>query len=83
VDATFADFLQLVDQAVPLLARRIPADIGGGKLSIRKHYRVAAAAESSSLRSYLGSDVTHVHAAMIAPPQTPAEFYRGYDRGWG
>lgn len=82
VDATFANFLQSADRAVPTLARRIPADIGGGELSIRKHYRVAAATESSNLRSYLQADATHVHAGMAASPQKPAEFYRGYDRGW-
>ena len=83
VDASFADFLQSADHAIPTLARQIQADIGGGELSIRKHYRVAAASESSGLQSYLDTDVTHVHAGMAALPQNPVEFYRGFDRGWG
>ena len=83
VETTFEDFLRTIDQAIPDLARALPIDIGGGELSIRKHYRIAQPTESSSLTSYLATDTTHVHSALTAPWQDPSQFYRGYDDGWG
>lgn len=83
VDATFSDFLDMANAAIPPLARKVPAEIGGGTLSIRKHYQIANASESLDLRSYLDTDVTHVHSGMDSIPQDPRDFYHGYDRGWG
>ncbi len=83
VEATFEDFLKTIDQAIPNLARALPIDIGGGELSIRKHYRIAQPTESLSLKSYLATDTTHIHSALTAPWQDPRQFYRGYDDGWG
>lgn len=83
VDTTFEDFLRTIDQAIPVVARALPVGIGGGELSIRKHYRVAQATEPSFVGSYLVTDATHVHSGLVAPRQDPGEFYRGYDKGWG
>lgn len=83
IDAKFEEFLRTLDQKIPVVARAIRIGIGGGDLSIRKHYHVAQATEPSSVVSYLGSDATHVHSGLIAPRQDAGEFYRGYDNGWG
>ncbi|MDE0158605.1 MAG: SIR2 family protein [Candidatus Dadabacteria bacterium] len=83
VEASFEDFLKTIDQAIPSLARVLPIEIGGGELSIRKHYRIAQPTESLSLKSYLTTDTTHIHSALTAPRQDPRQFYRGYDDGWG
>lgn len=83
VDATFEDFLRTIDQTIPVVARAIPIGIGGGELSIRKHYRVAQATEPPSVASYLATDATHIHSGLVASRQDPVEFYRGYDNGWG
>lgn len=81
--ATFAEFLHALDGAIPVMARSLPIALGGGSLSIRKHYRVAGVTESVLLRSYLETDAVHVHAGMSFERQDPIEFYKGYDRGWG
>lgn len=83
VDMTFEAFLQALDGQITDTARRIPASTGGGSLSIRSHYRVASAKESSALRAYLDTDAVHVHAGMPAQAQDAREFYRGNDQGWG
>ena len=83
VEASFEDFLKTIDQAITNLARALPIDIGGGELSIRKHYRIAQPTESQSLKSYIATDITHIHSALTAARQDPRQFYRGYDDGWG
>ena len=83
VDATFEDFLRTVDHNVPAEARTLPVRFGGGELSIRKHYRLAQATESSLLASYIETDATHVHSGLVMTQQDPKEFYHGYDNGWG
>lgn len=79
----FEEFMRAADAAIPALARRLPPKMGGGDLSIRKHYRVASANESESLKLYLENDVTHVYGSMPVEYQEPIPFYRGYDNGWG
>lgn len=83
VDATFSDFLNSLDRSIPSAARSLPISIGGGQLSIRHHYRVANAAESSALEAFLRTDATHVHVGMNAGAQDAKKFYRGYDEGFG
>ena len=83
VEATFQDFLETIDQSIPPIARAISVAIGGGELSIRKHYRIANATEPSSVDWYLKTNATHIHSGLIAPMQDPRDFYRGYDNGWG
>ncbi len=83
VETTFENFLKTIDQAIPNMVRVLPTDIGGGELSIRKHYRIAQPTESQSLKSYIATDTTHIHSALTAPRQDPRQFYRGYDDGWG
>lgn len=80
---TFEEFLSGLDAAIPALARALPAGLGGGSLSIRSHYRVPSATESTNLIAYLENDASHVFSAMTAKPQDPREFYRGNDEGWG
>ena len=80
---TFEEFLSGLDAAIPALARALPAGLGGGSQSIRSHYRIASATESTNLIAYLEKDASHVFSAMTAKPQDPREFYRGNDEGWG
>lgn len=80
---TLEEFLRALDTAIPTLARTLPVGLGGGSLSIRGHYRVASATESTSLIEYLEKDASHVFSGMTATPQDPREFYRGNDQGWG
>ena len=58
----FETFLKKIDQTIPVAARAVPIGIGGGELSIRKHYRVARASEVPFVASYLATDVVHVHS---------------------
>ena len=83
IDITFQDFLEKLDTSITSAARSLPIGMGGGDLSIRKHYRTPDVTESPLLTSYLSNDVTHVHSALTAPMQNPKNFYRGYDDGWG
>ena len=82
IRSTFQEFLEKINSKIPVFARKLSVDMAGGDLSIRKHYRIAQPKESLLLASYLESDVTHVHSALIASKQDPGEFYRGYDNGW-
>ena len=83
IDATFEDFLNTIDRTIPPNARALPTGLGGGDLSIRKHYRIAQATEPTSVARYLTTNATHVHSGLVVPMQDPKEFYRGYDNGWG
>ena len=83
IQATFEDFLKEINGLIPQLARGIQVGVGGGELSIRKHYRKARPTEPLSIREYLSTDATHVHAELTAPQQDPVKFYRGIDDGWG
>ena len=82
IKSTFQKFLQEINSEIPSLAKKLSVDMIEGDLSIRKHYRTAHPTEPLSLVSYLESDATHVHLALIASKQDPKEFYRGYDNGW-
>lgn len=79
----FSDFLADIDQKIPKLARHLSLGMGGGTLSIRKHYKFSSVIESSEILAYLADSVTHVHGTMAAIWQEPEQFYRGYDAGWG
>lgn len=83
IDATLEEFLSTIDQNIPPIARTLPIELGGGELSIRRHYRIAHPTEPATVEKYLKTDVTHVHSGLIAPMQNAGEFYRGYDNGWG
>ncbi len=82
IGATFKTFLEAVHREVTP-ARVLRQTTGGGTLSIRRHYRVPNPSEANFLTTYLNEDVLHVHSGLRATAQNPAEFYRGYDRGWG
>ncbi len=83
VNASFEHFLKTIDQAIPDLAKALPHQLNSGELSIRKHYSSTQLTEPSFVKSYLVTDVTHVHSGLTALKQDPGEFYRGYDDGWG
>ena len=83
IDLTFEHFLESLDKSVPTRTRAVSVMIGGGTLSIRKHYRIAQAIEPSFLASYIETDVTHIYSGLVATRQDPVQFYRGYDNGWG
>lgn len=79
---TFQNFLEKINSEIPILARELSADIGGGNLSIRKHYIIAHPTEPLSLVTYLESDATHIYSGLTAPKEDPRKFYHGYDDGW-
>ena len=83
IDTTFEGFLREINTKISDTARAIPIELGGGKLSIRKYYRISNPTESDSLKRYLNSDITHVHNGMRAAEQDAKKFYQGYDTGWG
>ena len=83
IEATFEDFLNTLDQSIPPITRALRIGIGGGELSIRKHYHTAQATEPDFVAQYLDTNALHIHSGLVAPRQDPEEFYRGYDNGWG
>ena len=82
VRSTFKKFLQEINSEIPSLTRELSVDMGGGDLSIRRHYRTPDTTEPLLLVRYLESDATHIHSGLITSKQDPKEFYRGYDNGW-
>jgi tetratricopeptide (TPR) repeat protein len=82
IKASFADFMKKLDASIPVHSRALPAALGGGTLSIRRHYRVASAAETSGLTAFFEHDVLHVREGFAVPVVEPKEFYRGPDGGW-
>lgn len=83
IKATFEELLSSLDGTIPHTSRALKSDTGGGDLSIRKHYRIAGATESDELKAFLEKDVLHIRDSMTITHQNPADFYKGYDRGWG
>lgn len=83
IKATLQQLLAALDNAIPKTARAVPIAVGGGTLSIRRHYRVSEADEPQLIVSYLEADAKHIHSGLAPPLQDPAEFYRGYDNGFG
>jgi hypothetical protein len=83
LSTTLANFLSSLNTVIPEIARELPPETGGGELSIRKHYNVANASESSDLRGFLKDDVTHIRVLMVIPLQIPTQFYRGNESGFG
>lgn len=83
VRATFQHFLEQIEIQIPPHARKIDQSIGGGSLSVRKHYRVSHAEETRTLATFLEKDVLHIRENMGGEAQVPQLFYKGYDTGWG
>jgi tetratricopeptide (TPR) repeat protein len=83
VVATFAQFLQELDKKIAPLARRLKREAATGQLSLLPHYRVANVKESDALHYFIENDVIHLHQGLVAAPQVPQEFYKGYDTGFG
>src|SRR5271166_3337071 len=83
IDATFENFLIELDRQILPLARQLRRTVSPEKLSLQNHYKVAGAIESDSLRFYIENDATHLHSTIVVAQQTPIEFYKGYDTGFG
>lgn len=83
IRTAFADFLGALDTAISKVQRTLPRTIAGGESSLSKHYRVSRPTESAQLQSFLCDDVDHVRSGMPINTQSPSDFYRGYDTGWG
>jgi SIR2-like domain len=83
IKADFAAFLGALDVLIPKTQRILPSSYGGGESSLRKYYRISHPTESDLLLSFLSDDVDHIRPDMPIRSQVPAEFYRGYDTGWG
>jgi tetratricopeptide (TPR) repeat protein len=83
IKATLQNFLESLDNAIPEIARALPISVGGGELSIRRHYRVRDAEESQLVLTYLETDAHHIHSGLVPSPQEASKFYNGYDNGFG
>jgi hypothetical protein len=83
IRASFSEFMQALDIAVPPIVRTIPKSIGGGISTLRTHYKVANAPETRNLLFFLSEDVDHVRPGMAVEACDPRGFYRGEDCGWG
>jgi len=82
IDATFTDFMKAVDEAIPKTSRVLRVSASVLDRPIRKHYRTNAT-ESATLLNFLERDATYVYPGMEFAPQSPQDFYKGIDTGWG
>jgi hypothetical protein len=82
IKGRFGEFMQLLDAAIPPLWRSLAVSDAVTELPIRRFY-VIRSEESANVKLALQNDLTHVHAGMSYPAQTPEQFYSGYDTGWG
>jgi hypothetical protein len=82
IKARFGQFMQGLDAAIPPLWRSLSVSDAITELPLRKFY-VVRTEESEGVKLALENDLTHVHAGMSYPAQTPEQFYSGYDTGWG
>lgn len=83
VNATFQELLESLDAEISKTARSLAVAIGGGRLSIRDHYRISNAMESLTLENFMEIDVDHIRKEMSVPGQDAREFYKGADTGFG
>jgi hypothetical protein len=82
IKTRFGEFMRGLDAAIPPLWRSLAVSDAITELPLRKFY-VVRTEESQGLKLALENDLTHVHAGMSYPAQTPEQFYSGYDTGWG
>lgn len=83
IRAKFEQFIGQLDGSVSAPSRALPRAIGGGTSTLRRHYKVAHAAESKALLFFLAQDVDHVRNGMPVAAADAKEFYRGAESGWG
>src|SRR6185437_3584134 len=83
IKSTFEDFLNSLDVSIPAHSRALAGRIGGGKSTLRHHYRKADVRESDGLLTALREDMLHIHKNMASESVDPKQFYRGFDVGWG
>ena len=83
IRATFEEFIRQLEGSVSEVSRALPKAIGGGTSTLRRHYKVAHAAESKDLLYFLADDVDHVRTGMPLAPADAKQFYRGAESGWG
>ncbi|KZY94154.1 hypothetical protein A3745_11925 [Erythrobacter sp. HI0074] len=82
IPATFGNFMQALDAAIPPLWRRIRFSSDLGAFPLRRFY-ISQTSESEKLIRALGRDVTLIQGDMPYEKQTAESFYQGYDLGWG
>lgn len=79
IDGTFDAFMES-------LQARIPSGLRGVKTSSQSHPIVAKfithAAPSEELLTFLGNDVTYVHAGMSSDVPNASSFFKGASYGW-
>jgi tetratricopeptide (TPR) repeat protein len=82
IKATFGSFMDTLDEAIPPLFRRLTHSADVTEFPIRRLFRTQGLESDTTNRS-LQKDFTFIHAGMPLEPQTAAQFYSGYDTGWG
>ncbi len=76
IQASFDDFMEVLDSAVDADDRVLHAAIPPTQHSIERHFRRNVSAPPSII-AFLQNNVEHVHVGMISPPLTPETFYKG------
>lgn len=82
IKAYFGDFMAALDDAIPPLFRRISHSADVADFPVRRMFRTHSL-ESDQTNKSLRDDLTFLHPEMPFEPQTPEQFYSGYDSGWG
>ena len=72
IETTFRDFLNIIDGRILPNARALSVAIGGGELSIRKHYRIANAMEPASVAWFLANNAIHIHSGACRANARPS-----------
>ena len=81
IQASFDDFMEVLDSAVDADDRVLHAAIPPTQHSIERHFRRNVSAPPSII-AFLQNNVEHVHVGMISPPLTPETFYKGESQSW-
>jgi tetratricopeptide (TPR) repeat protein len=82
IDATFAEFMDKLNETIPEHARNLKISKSVIERPLRKFYK-SHASESENLLNFLDKDVEHVRADMPVLDQRAKDFYKGVDTGWG
>ena len=80
IESNFEDFLERLDNAIPLQHRLLAAAVPAAKSSLSSFYGNRPTKESNTIVSFLEEDVVHIHPNMQTTPTDAKQYYKGYDR---
>ncbi len=82
IKCRFGEFMNALSEAIPPSLRQLVPSAHTADLPVRKHFRTNDLG-SENLQKAFAKDFSYIHANMATEEQTPEQFYRGYDTGWG